>query len=446
MSLLEEIKLGKPIPTNEDYKKNLQKMEFWDESVEVDEDYYETLDPNGNAVLKKFVCEEKEDFKFRKSVSSPRNYMQGILGKYISTIFKYSPEREEAEFYTNVDLLGSTMDEFMSHKTYEAAVYGASYMMPDTTVTDPNLSEAQKRQIGARPFIRSIETENVVNWVDYLGHLQEVIVVFDGPDGNQFAVYYDNENMLRVELDAKGRVSQMGEVVPHGYSFMPVVRILPINTEESFVAPGSLTQMTINNLLSLEKTELFSSTFTRYFLKGVRVDQDDDQTKKIIWGNNRLISTDSTDAAITPLGADVAQAQSIRDSIKQEEEALYKQYHLSATQVGDATQTPSGFALVVSKAEFNSICLQFVKAIERAETQLVALLNESESMNLTPAVYSKNFLEMSKQEKILEMRDVISLPIPKLIKDKEIKSFAKSFYNLEDGEMEQIDRELAVRE
>jgi hypothetical protein len=427
--LLEQIKVGKPLPEHKDYDEMIRNMVFWENSVEVNKDYYETIDPNGNKVLKKFTCEEeKVDFKFRKSISSPRNYMGGILQKYLSCSFKVSPTRSENEFYDNVDLVGSDMNEFMLHKVWESAVYGASYMMPDSTASDPSLSEAQKRQIGARSFIRSIETENVINWVDYLGHLQEVIVLLEDVQLNQFALWFDNENMCRIELDNRGKVTSIGDVVPHGYSQMPVVRMLPFDTDESFVAAGSLSQMTLNNLLSLEKTELFSNTFTRFFLKGIRTNTDDEQMQKVTWGTNRLIVSDSETAAITPLGADPSQAQSIRDSIKGEEESLYRIYHLVNTQIQAGT-APSGYSIVLSREDFNAICATFTKTAERAENTIAMLLNETESLGLDTVVYSREFIEPSKQEKILEMRDILSLPIPEDMKAQEVENFRKMFYS-----------------
>lgn len=426
--LLDEIKIGKTLPEHKDYEQMLRKMQFWEASVEVNEEYYDEKDPNGNLVLKKFTCEDEDDFSFRKSIASPRNYMFGILNKYLSTVFKSPQVRQENDFYSNVDLLGSSISDFFAHKAWEACVYGASYCQPDSTSSDPNLSEAAKRQMGIRPFIRSIETFNVVNWVDYLGHLQEVIVRYEDSEGTPFAIYYNQEDMMRIEL-SKDKVVALGDLMPHGYSFQPIIRIMPFNTSESFVSPGCLTQMGINNLLSLEKTELFSNTFTRFFLKGVRTNSDDGEMQKVTWGTNRLIVSDSSDAAITPLGADPAQAQSIRDSISGEEDALYRQYHLSASQTKDASQTPSGFSLVISREDFNNICSQISNSIERAEKQLAVLLNETEGIQLDESVsYSKEFIEPSKQEELLALRDILALPVDDQMKQQEIDSFKKKFY------------------
>lgn len=426
--LLDEIKVGKSLPEHKDYDTMLRKMQFWEASVEVNEEYYDEKDPNGNPILKKFTCEEQEDFKFRKSIASPRNYMFGILNKYLSTVFKSPQVRQENDFYSNVDLLGSSISDFFAHKAWEACVYGASYCQPDSTSSDPNLSEAAKRQLGIRPFIRSIETFNVVNWVDYLGHLQEVIVRYEDAEGTPFAIYYNQEDMIRIEL-SKDKVVALGDLIPHGYSFMPIVRIMPFNTSESFVSPGCLTQMGINNLLSLEKTELFSNTFTRFFAAGIRTNDDNEGMTKLTWGTNRLIIAEDQGASITPLGAKPEQAQSIRDSIAQEENALYRQYHLSATQTQDATQVPSGYSLVISRTDFNNICSQISNSIERAEKQLAVLLNETEGINLDETVsYLKEFIEPSKQEELLNLRDILALPVDDQMKQTEIDNFKKKFY------------------
>lgn len=428
MSILDNLQVGKKIPVHEDYKQFLVKQEFWSEAVEVSEDYWQTKDPNGNKPLKKFTCEDKADYDWRKEISIPKNYCGSILNKYLSTSFKEKVIREESDFIKNVDLLGSDMTQFMELASKLSLIDGVSYILPDSTAQDTSLTEAQKQILGVRPFLRLIEAEDVPNWSDYLGHLMEILIKLEDSEGAEYYMYYNNEVYCRVDVNEHDNIIAVSEPVAHGFDRIPVVRVLPFDTEESFIAAGALMQLSINNLNSLEKVELYKSTFTRYFIKGVRLDQDEDGNPiPIQWGNNRMIHTESENADIKPLAADVSQADSIRKSIEEERSALFNQYHLTATQVQDATQTPSGYALQISKADFNSICNQIVKSVEKAENEIVLLFSQVENVGLNLVEYPRNFIQPNEQEDIQKLRDILALDLDEASKQIARKRFTDKY-------------------
>lgn len=424
MSILENLQVGKKIPVHEDYKDMVRKIEFWRESVEVSDDYWDTPDVNGNKALKPFTCEQAEDYKFRLQISTPKNYAGSILTKYLSTAFKEKPIRPDIEFYKNVDLLGSSMQDFMENAMKYALTDGVSYVIPDSTSQDNSLTELQKNIIGVRPFLRLIEAEYAVNWSDYLGHLQEILIEMEDIENNTFYVYYDNQYTARIEVNDKGIVTFISEFIPHGYDRIPVVRILPIDTDESFISSAANMQLSVNNLTSLERIEIYKATFTRYFLKGVRLNQDENGNPiPITFGTDRMITTESENASITPLGALPEQAESIRKSIESETNSLFQQYHLSASQIKDMSQAPSGWSLQISRQDFNSICGKIVKTAEKAETEIAILFNQSESLNLESIVYPRSFIEPSEDEDLQRLRDILSLDL-----DDSIKQIAKDRY------------------
>jgi hypothetical protein len=426
--LFDQLVVGKRIPYHKKWKENKEKAEFYEESVEVSNNYWNVPDANGNAALKRFTCESLADYKWRKQTTTPKNYNGSILNKYISTSFKEQPIREENDFYSNVDLLGSTMDDFIKYAVKKALIEGVSYILPDSTAADTSISEAQKRILGIRPFLRFIDSDEAINWVDYLGHLQEIIIELEDANDECYYLYYDNTNYARIDVDSNDNIVAISELVQHGYEEIPVVRILPFDTEESFVASGANMQLSINNLSSLEKVEIYKATFTRYFASGFPVDVDSDgQPVPIDWGTGRVIHTPAPEGKFQVIGADVSQADSIRKSIAEETSSLFQQYHLTATQILDATQTPSGYALIVSRADFNSICSQIVKSAEAAELKIINLLNDVESLGLSFVPYPKNFIEPNEAEDILKLRDLLALDLPEEAKTIAKERFIKKY-------------------
>jgi hypothetical protein len=320
----------------------------------------------------------------------------------------------------------------MKYNSEEALTKGASYVLVDTTATDESLSVAQKKIIGARAFLRVIDNENVLHWSDYLGHLLEILVVLEDASGQKFAMFYDTQNQSKILLDKKGiNVTEIGPLVPHNFSNLPVVRQLPFETCESFIANGCLSQRSINQKLSLESLEIFKSTYTKYFGKGIPEMRDEaGNVIPVEWSNSTLLTTTSENADIKVLGADPGQALSIRNSYLEELKALYLQYHLAASSMNEITAIPSGLALQVAKQDFNSICNRIILTCETAENALAVLLNDLDSLGLTPVKYNYSFLEETQEDALLKLRDLLAIALPQEVKSEAILQFSKKYYNI----------------
>jgi hypothetical protein len=356
--------------------------------------------------------------------------MQSIIEKYISICFKNEAERVQNDFYENVDLIGSDMQTFMKHMTNVSAIEGASYMMPDSIGNDESLNVAQKRVLGDRTFIRYLTNEQISDWVDIYGNLMEVLVTFEDALGNYFAMYYDSESKARIEMDKKGNVTSIGELVPHGYSQIPVVRMLPFDLEESFASNGCELQKSINNQISLQRVELFKMVYSRLFGSGI--DEMKDQNGNVIpltWGQDTLLCVSNPQADMKVLGADVNQGKTIIESFQEEIEHLYKQYHISAQSIQNG-QVPSGYSLVISREDFNNVAKKFVKCAETAENIIVKLIEETENLGLEPAKYSYVFIENDYQQDLMNLRDILALNISEEVKEIAQKNFALKYFGI----------------
>jgi hypothetical protein len=327
----------------------------------------------------------------------------------------------------------------MKFETNISAICGASYFMPDNISSDQSLTVAQKRILGNRVFVRHIENSQIVHWMDLYGNLMEVLITFEDALGNPFAMYYDSENMARIELDKKGNVTLIGDLEPHGYSKIPICRMLPWDLDSSFVSSGCDLQKSIINMISLQRVELYRMVYSRIFGSGIPAITDENGKKiDLVWDQDTILTVDNPDAKMTVLGGDVNQGKAIIESFQEEIEHLYKSYHISSTAMQDG-QVPSGYSLVISREDFNSICQTFVKTCENAENYLISLLNESENLNLEPTKYSYMFIEKNYQEDLMNLRDILALNLPQVVKNASISAFSKKYFEitLSDSELNQ---------
>ena len=422
--IYEKIQLHKQLPKNALYDSLIEKIIFWNDSIDIKASEY------NEKYIQQFTCESSRDLKYRKSITAPRRIMQSIIEKYISICFKNEAERVQNDFYENVDLIGSDMQTFMKHMTNVSAIEGASYMMPDSIGNDESLNVAQKRVLGDRTFIRYLTNEQISDWVDIYGNLMEVLVTFEDALGNYFAMYYDSESKARIEMDKKGNVTSIGELVPHGYSQIPVVRMLPFDLEESFASNGCELQKSINNQISLQRVELFKMVYSRLFGSGI--DEMKDQNGNVIpltWGQDTLLCVSNPQADMKVLVADVNQGKTIIESFQEEIEHLYKQYHISAQSIQNG-QVPSGYSLVISREDFNNVAKKFVKCAETAENIIVKLIEETENLGLEPAKYSYVFIENDYQQDLMNLRDILALNISEEVKEIAQKNFALKYFGI----------------
>lgn len=439
--ILEQIKIGTTLPEKHNRNKYLQAVEFWRNSYEVGPYYLDGKDEKAEEILVRFQCEDCEDYKRRKQIFKPRNYCAHILKKYQGFLFRNSPERTNealTEFYNNVDLYGTSIDMFMKKALGKAQVDGHFYLMPDTTQPsgDTVLTLAQAKAMESRFFIRGIPCEAVVNYYEQEGYILEALVLFKDETGKPFARWVDSSDFVDIMLEDRGKgnliVSSFTEKMPHGFSSIPFVEV---DTDDfgggSQIATIAQAQRSINNLLSLLALEVAESTFTRHAVFGVELPTDENgnpQPPATLFGNKRITYFTEATAKMEKIGnADVSQADSIRISINDEIENLYRTAGLAAPNPLKTNAPQSGIALSMQFNDVASVLNHLSYELEEAENQIIQLIADAMGISYQPVYYSREYDLEDVTEATLKLRDMLALPLPEDAKQKLIENFTTKF-------------------
>ena len=428
-----DIQIDKKIPFKENLSKIHKNWEYWLNSYKVDDGYTDILTPKGNKLINKFTCENKSDYTERVKRTTPRNYIGNIINSYTNIVFRNPPERDEQfnELYNNVDGRGKPISKLLKAALQDTLIFGFSPLLIETQVSGGKLSIAQSKNLGLDERIIKIDPFAIANWTIVDDYLTEIIIRFVDDEANPFYRYYTSDFVQDIEVDKNDRVKAISEPVEHGFDDIPVVLMQIEVAYDSFVQPLSNAQRSITNYLSLVDTELYEQTFTRWSIPlSEDVSQDDllaikDSIQKE-WGSSRILFTVGTGSP-TRMTADASQADSIRSQIKETEQQLFE---LSGVADQDVGMASSGESRRLSREKFYVIASDMADAVQATENKLLELIANRRGTNVESTYYDKDFEVIEWSEKILELRDILSLDLDEETKEKAKDNF-KSLYFLD---------------
>src|SRR5690606_3926322 len=141
---------------------------------------------------------------------------------------------------------------------------------------------SQKNAAGVYPYIRIINADVVVNYIEIENKLIEAIVMLEDADGKTFARWMNESDFVDIELGAGQKIKSISQPYSHGYTDIPLVEVEPLENAQALTIAHS--QRTIVNTLSILQQELTDSVFSKFILSGVRMPESDDGSqKKINW-------------------------------------------------------------------------------------------------------------------------------------------------------------------
>jgi hypothetical protein len=446
MAIIDNLVVGKKLPFEEEYKEELDEIEFYNLSYKANGNEYTLGSSPEGYILPKFECEERVDWNNRRKLCPTRSYVSSIINKYNSSVFRNEPSRLTDNptyqvIYEDADGYGQSLNQLMKTALKTAQIEGCAYLLADSTATDTVIQTiAQKEAANVRPYIRLIKRESVIAYEEIEEKLISALLILVDSEGNEFARYMDDTSFIDIKLGKEYKIEDISESYPHGYSAIPLVEIEPFEDAQS--KPISYNQKTIINLLSLLQQEISDHTFTKHILSGVRIPEEDSPNKKVTYGSKRMIVLEDTNAKLDTIGSDVTQADSIRSQIKLEEENLYYSAGFGKNTLADISSNVSGYALEISREDFFITCSDLKLSIEVAENTIMSLIADKEGFDYIPAIYSNRFLADDNGAELGKLRDALALPLPNTFKKLLVKDYIAKFYNVSEEDMIIIEREL----
>lgn len=439
---------------HEDYKTEQTKTKFWDLSYRCGVDYIDGKDARNKPLLKKFRCEEDDDYIYRKDVTKPRNHVGNILNKMNGYVFRTPAERPEQDqkyidFTNNASLSGETIDKVMKRGLLYAQIEGKSYLVADHTNTSAEVKTlAQARADGDRPFIRVVRTYSVINWSENDNILTEIAILYTDENGQKFVRYYDEQYVQDFYVDEDDNIVSIGTVIPHNYPTLPVVVLKPDFANDSQAESLSELQQELTFWLSLLNVEGTKNVYTLHTFTGVLPPDYNDESKtsnraKFSMGTNSIVYL-GEQGSLNRMGADTSACTVLMDVINKVEEAIYRQAGIAAgNPLAQSGNPQSGLSKIFDQKDLASILLTLADAAEYAENKITDIIFRAESnMEVMPARYDKAFDIPDYEQDLNEIEMTSNLKIPNIIKRKAINGFISTFFDLTEEERVEYEAEL----
>lgn len=450
------------------YQQDVMARAFWRASFRCARGYLSAKDTSGQAILIPHEREEADSYARRLRFTRPRNFVGPTLRRYNAIIFRKAPVRDAkagvyTDFAAKATASGGPLDAFMAEALLAAMVDRESYILPEVQGGTPAApTVAAVRAAGTRPVVCLINADAVLDVEEEQGgqSLARALVRMTRADGVPVLRLYERTtytDFLLDEASAEGTAGVTlvitGQLPPvvHGYQQCPLVRLRPQldpfgylpggGSGDSVAGPLAESQMAINNLLSLLNEEICNVTFSQMIVMGVSADQFKDQ--KV--GTTRLLCCPNPGGSVETLGADPAQAQSIRDSIVDEVANLLRVAGLGSAETITAPQ--SGLALAFRYNDLATIVSALATACEDAEETLARVLAGGWGFEAPPRPqYQGKDPELpdypGETQTLLAV--LTAAGIPAVLREKAAERFASRNLPLSEADMARLRKELAA--
>jgi hypothetical protein len=445
------------VKPNTSYGPDEVARQFWRLSFRTGRDYIRGRDASGLPVMIQHEREEAVSYQRRLRTTKPRNFVGTILRRYNDLVFRKTPQRDEQadelflELVADADGKGTSLDQFMKDALLLAQIERETYIVPDVlrAVSDSGRSTAAAiKEAGTRPILVRIGASSVVNWTTCGQSLSEILTLWDGEGGKVLRWWGETERQ-DFAIDQGSietgviKITGIEAPVKHGYERMPVVRLKPnfdpmgqINASDGDSQAGPLaeSQQAIVNLLSLLNEEITNVTFSQMIAMGV----SEEQVSDVQVGNTRVLCLPNPAAKMEMIGADPAQADSIRASVTDEKDNLLAQAGI----VNNGAQAAeSGLALAFRHNDLVTIVSALAISCEQAENQLAVELAEAWGVDDPgKAVYSGKDADLPDfAAEAKSMIDFVSnAALPPVLRRKVAERFATRNLPLDDDEKEEL--------
>lgn len=452
------IEIGKPLPTHPDYSHQRQARDFWRRSDRARWDYAAGMDASLSSILPQHPMETMDRYRERRSAAIVRPYVRSILDRFCDYVCarkdttRPEPTGPYGDFVEDATGTGVPLPRFMRDRLRQAQSEGVSYILCDAAQPGQFQTAAEEQQAGQRGVARPIGADHVLWWRSWGGQILEALVVLSDRDGRDFGWHVTETTTQRIDLerDKEGRliVLSMQAAVQHRYSACPLVPLCPIAASPedcgwtSQAAPIAESQRRICNFESWLWEELKRATFTTPVFLGV----SPDMVKGAEVGPGKALclpSQGATNPALDKLGADPAQAESLRSSISNEVQELYRAAGISGGSPLEVGQPESGIAKAFAFQDLEASLAALSRCAEEAENAIVMRLSAAFGWGeIGPARWPRDFALSDVARDLDYVIRLSTATLPAVLQERGIRDFADKAFRLSGEEKARLEAEI----
>ncbi len=453
-----ELQVGKKLPRSDNFDRQAQARDFWRRSDVVRWDYAIGTDAGGKRILPKHEREKDDRYGRRLAQAIGRKYAGPIIDRFNDHVCRISASRPEAaagspyeQLLADADGAGTPLPTLMRRRLRAAQVEGCSYLLADSNVEGLFLTAADEQAAGKRGILRAVCADQVLWWRDWQGQPVEAMVLFEGPDGLPFGWYVTTTTVQRVHLKIEEKtlvVASVDEPVAHAYKGCPLIRLSPVFAEDqevgedSQISPLAESQKRVCNVESWLYEELQYGTFTTPVFLGAS--KDDVAEVTVGPGMGLCVpGSNGSSVSIDTLGADPAQADSLRSTLSGEVCEIYRVAGLSPGNPTQAGQPESGVAKAFAFNEVEAKLSALADAAELAENTAILRLSNGFSFTYPgDCDWPDNFAMPDLADELERTIRTTTSNLPGVLKRKQIEGYADKAFQLSGEEKAALKTQL----
>ncbi len=448
--------VGEKLPLHEAYPKQKAARDFWRRSYWAQFDYPSGKDAAGEPLLPEHEREKSTRYKIRVSMAMTRKYTRSIIDRYNDHANRIPPERQPAtgpygELLKDATGSGTPLPALMRRALLWAQIEQCSYLLADTNQEGMYTTAAEESVAGKRGIMRLVRADQVIWWRDWQGECDEALITFEARDGALFAWYVTQTTVQRIGYRIESSemlITDVGPLLQHSYGGCPLARLVPewddtgTPPTDSQAAPLAESQKRILNIDSWLLEELQAATFTTPVFLGVSADQVGECT--VGPGKGLAVpGNGSNTPALGKISADPAQAESLRSSLARETTEMYRVAGLVAGNPTEVGEAKSGVALAFEFNEVEARLSALARAAERAENLAVMRLSSNGGWKYPgDAQWPNSFAVADLAVELEYLIRLTTAPIPQVLKDKQIQTFADQAFKLDADEKAELDAQI----
>lgn len=462
-----ELIVGKELPRHPEYDRQANARRFWRRSDKAAWDYAGTAgsaahDATGtNAIVPQHERETDDRYKRRLSQSIARPYMRQILDRYNDHVYRVPAARPPAKgeygvLMKDANGSGTPLPALMKKATRRAQAQGACYLLADSNQAEVYQTKAQENAAGKRGIVNLVNADQVLWWRTWQGQVVEAFILLCDRDGVDFGFYVTETTTQRVEIKkpekderaGKWTVASLGEEIAHSYGGCPLVALMPVFGEDddedeagdsSQGAPLAESIKRICNIESWLHEENQGLTFTTTVFIGVTAEQ----VKDLTIGPGHAVVLEKDSASLDKLGADPAQAESLRTTLSGEVTELYRAAGLESGSPTEVAAPESGVAKAFKFNEIEAKLSAIAQAAENAENLVVKRLSAGNGWTYPgDAKYPADFALPDLAEELDYVIRLTTAQLPQILKDKAVTEYAQVAFKLDDKEQKTLASQL----
>lgn len=333
--------------------------------------YKNGKDAEGQATLIPHESESEEGIKRRKRMSAYRNYCRPVCDWYRDSVYTRQVARELSnpkfsDFMGNADMLGTDLHEIMKRSTTNALITGEHWLVVDSSKEDIDpVTVAQAEVQNSRLFVIDYDIWNCLGYRLRGDALVQALFQI----GNEVRLY-DEDSVQIGMIDEQGRINGTLDI-NHGFGMIPVVRVTAFDDGHSMLNDLADLNKLHFNLGAVLAEELMRQTFTSWAVLGVSAD---DLTSASVGGRKVLcINKNATEVKFERLGGDPSQSESLRKSMAETVDDIYRAAGLSKPELQKSGGPESGRALLVRQEEVSRTARAIADQAEKAEFMLTKI-------------------------------------------------------------------------